>query len=112
MISLQSEVSPAFYGGWGRGQQEHAGKLGDQVNLETMEATPDPPTLGGDSRNLRLTALVITGAQDAASGTAIGDVVAGFFTGGHHVSMDRCGHYPWVDCPEQFVSVVENFLCQ
>lgn len=110
MISLVSKVSPAFYGGWGPSQQEHAGKLSGQVNLETMERTPDPPALEKNARSLDLAALVITGAQDAASGIAIGDVIAGFFSSGHHVSMDRCGHYPWVDSPELFVSVVENFL--
>ncbi|MEP6665677.1 MAG: alpha/beta hydrolase [Nocardioidaceae bacterium] len=110
MIALVSKVSPAFYGGWDSARQRHAERLQDQVNLETMENTPDPPALKLKPGELNLNALVITGEQDAASGTAIGDPIADFFANGRHVVMPRCGHYPWVDEPKQFVSIIDSFL--
>lgn len=110
VIAMVRKVSPAFYGGWGSSQQRHADQLQDQVNLETMDNTPDPPALELKSGELNLDTLVITGAQDAASGTAVGDAIADFFANGRHIIMPGCGHYPWVDEPKQFVSIISAFL--
>lgn len=110
MVSVVSSVAPAFYGGWDAARQTHADGQRDQMDLDTMERAPDPPALGKIPVLADVPALVITGAHDAASGVAIGDPIAGYFARGRHVTMPASGHYPWIDEPQQFVSLIESFL--
>jgi pimeloyl-ACP methyl ester carboxylesterase len=110
MISVIGSIAPAFYGRWGSAQQTHADGQRDQMDLDTMERAPDPPALGKMPVMADVHALVITGAHDAASGVAIGDPIVGYFARGRHVTMPASGHYPWIDEPQQFVSIIESFL--
>ncbi|GIE36893.1 hydrolase [Actinoplanes italicus] len=55
-------------------------------------------------------ALVLAGASDGMIGTAPARLVAGAHPYAHLEVMTESGHRPWVEQPEQFVKLVEDFL--
>ncbi|MBP8537739.1 alpha/beta fold hydrolase, partial [Streptomyces sp. MK37H] len=56
--------------------------------------------------------LAITGDRDAVTGMRAGELVAESFPDGQARPLPGVGHYPWVDEPDLFRQVVEDFLAQ
>jgi pimeloyl-ACP methyl ester carboxylesterase len=54
--------------------------------------------------------LVVVGERDGLTGAAIGETVAARFADARCVTITGAGHYPWIDEPEHFTSVVGTFL--
>ncbi|PRY47438.1 TAP-like protein [Geodermatophilus tzadiensis] len=54
--------------------------------------------------------LVVAGAQDAVTGLAPVQAVAGVFPHGRSVVVEDCGHFPWVEQPAAFRAAVDPFL--
>ncbi len=111
---LVPRLLPATYGRWDRRQQAHAAEERSQVSSAAREGFWNHDTdfyeLVVNLARVLAPVLVITGASDALSGVAAGDVVAQCFRDSRHVTLDGCGHYPWVDEPDAFVAAVMEFL--
>jgi proline iminopeptidase len=114
---LLDRTAPAAYGQWGPRQQAHAVAEPTQFNeAARMGFWPSSDVecrrIVADLARVTARVLVVTGARDALTGVAAGDVVAGHFPEARHVTLDGCGHYPWIDAPGRFVDVVAGFLAE
>jgi proline iminopeptidase len=114
VFDVLSRYTPAGYGGWAPRQQEHATAqlAGFALTAWTgFWAAPDGPeaVLAGLAR-VSSPVLVITGERDGLTGVTAGDVAAAYFADARHTTLAGAGHYPWVDRPEEFAAVVEEFL--
>ncbi|WP_377271141.1 alpha/beta fold hydrolase [Peterkaempfera sp. SMS 1(5)a] len=113
---LLTRVAPGTYGHWGERQRAHAAAEVSQLHPVPRAAFwqgVDEAVRRGVTDALGALAapvLVVTGDRDGASGVAAGAVVAGQFPNGHHMTLAGCGHYPWVDEPEDFRRTVTGFL--
>ncbi|AXI77763.1 alpha/beta fold hydrolase [Peterkaempfera bronchialis] len=113
---LLTRVAPGTYGRWEARQQAHAAAEGEQLHpvpraafwqgVDEAVRRGITDALGG----LEAPVLVVTGDRDGASGVAAGAVVAGQFHDARRVNLAGCGHYPWVDEPEEFRRTVATFL--
>jgi proline iminopeptidase len=114
LLAVLDECTPGAYGKWEPRQQEHASTQAEQFAIEAWLGFNGNPDMLADTltRLGEVTApvLVLTGANDAQTGVAIGDYVASLFPNAKHVTITGAGHYPWVDEPDQFVEVVSSFL--
>ena len=54
--------------------------------------------------------LVVAGQQDGLTGLAPVVAMADMFPSGTAAVIDGCGHYPWVEQPEEFSRVVREHL--
>jgi proline iminopeptidase len=111
---LLHRIAPAAYGRWEMRQQDHAAGEAAQFNEEARarfwRTDGDCRTIVDGLARVVAPVLVVTGACDGLTGVAAGEVVADCFPNARHVTLDGCGHYPWVDQPERFVQAVAEFL--
>ncbi|MFB7876618.1 alpha/beta fold hydrolase [Nocardia sp. NPDC056064] len=118
VFALLDRYVPAAYGAWEERQRAHAATQRTQFSLEAWKhfhgngdrTEPERflPTLG----QVPAPVLVVTGAADALTGVSAGDATAARFPSAKHVSIPGAGHYPWVDNPRGFSSVVAEFLAR
>jgi proline-specific peptidase len=107
---------PFMYGAWGERQQAHAAGADVEQNAEAETHYWQPGDIDVAEMQQRLTSLdvpvlVIAGAVDAVTGVESARAVAKDLTGADLVVLDACGHFPWVDRPQEFRDVVLAF-CQ
>ncbi|POX38314.1 alpha/beta hydrolase [Streptomyces sp. Ru73] len=113
---LLLRAAPLAYGSWDEPQRAHAATEGGQLN-------PVPragfwQSVDDRTREALLTALrdvtcpvlVITGDRDALSGMRAGELVAASFPDARLRPLHLAGHYPWIDDPDRFRTLVETFL--
>jgi proline iminopeptidase len=114
MLDVLGRYTPAGYGKWAVRQQEHAKMQQDLFSLTAWagftRTDVDPAGIVARLKELSEPVLVLTGDRDGLTGVAVGDIAVAAFTHGRHVTLDVCGHYPWVDQPQRFVQIVEDFL--
>ncbi|MFI9724587.1 alpha/beta fold hydrolase [Streptomyces sp. NPDC052396] len=116
--SLLLRAAPLAYGRWDAPQRAHAATEPDQLNPVPRAAFWQ----GVDEaacravlerlQDVHCPVLVITGDRDAVTGMRAGELVAASFpprTSWLH-PLFGVGHYPWVDEPEMFRPLVEDFL--
>ncbi|MCW2686410.1 MAG: hypothetical protein JWR37_1300 [Mycobacterium sp.] len=115
--ALEDEVhrtAAHWYGGWSPAVQQH---------FELDESLPEPPSWlraafyvgAADGRPARLAAvptpvLVLAGESDGVAGTGPAERVAAVYPEGRLATLPDCGHWPWVNHPELFRALVEEFL--
>ena len=68
------------------------------------------PRLPALLRRLRLPTLIIWGQQDAIIPVNCGEIYQQNIRGSRSVIMDRCGHSPQEEKPQEFVNIVAEFL--
>lgn len=115
---LLPRIAPMAYGQWNARQREHAA-------FESLQLHPVPCAAfwqGVDNatrqavlerlRLVRCPVLVITADRDAVTGLRAGELVADCFRNARLRVLHRVGHFPWVDQPGLFRSLVEEFLDQ
>jgi pimeloyl-ACP methyl ester carboxylesterase len=106
------------YGRWDEPQQAHAASEAAQLHpvprAGFWQGVDEPTRLALLERLREVTCpvLVITGDRDAVSGMHAGKAVAESFPRGRWQPLHEVGHYPWVDEPELFRPVVEEFLAE
>jgi proline iminopeptidase len=106
---------PFMYGAWGERQQAHAASA-DIEQDESAEAhywQPGDLDLQEVRRVLGqvwVPTLVIAGDVDAVTGVTAAEAVAAGMAGARLVVLPHCGHFPWVDRPDEFRRSVEGFL--
>ncbi|NJQ01798.1 alpha/beta fold hydrolase [Streptomyces zingiberis] len=115
---LLRRAAPMGYGRWDETARAHAAAEPDQLNpvprAGFWQGVDEP---GREALLARLAAvtcpvLVVTGALDAVTGVRSGELVAGSFPGARVRSetLKECGHYPWVDRPDELRELIEEFL--
>ena len=116
--ALVRATRPFFYGRWDERTQAHAAsadrqtskraELGFGAGAEQVDVAAILAALG----ELAVPVLVVGGERDALTGVASVHAVAASFPGAEVAVLPRAGHFPWVDEPEAFRSVVAPFLAR
>ncbi|MBH5336719.1 alpha/beta hydrolase [Streptomyces pactum] len=114
--ALLAATAPAAYDRWEEPQRAHAAD-------EAGQSHPVPRAgfwQGVDEAARRAVlarlaelpgpVLVVSGDRDAVAGVRAGELVAASVPDGRHHTLPGAGHYPWVDRPAEFRTVVEEFL--
>jgi proline iminopeptidase len=115
---LLLRVAPMAYGRWDEPQRAHAATEGGQLHpvprAGFWQGVDDHArrALLELLREVKAPVLVVTGDRDAVSGMEAGRLVAESFTNARQQPLHGVGHYPWVDEPDLFRPVVEDFLAQ
>jgi pimeloyl-ACP methyl ester carboxylesterase len=86
-------------------KDEHYENRVFELMMDDLEATGYDlrPAL----RGVRIPTLVIEGAQDPI---ATSEIVHDAIPGSRLELINACGHFPWLEQPETFYAMVENFL--
>jgi len=104
--ALMEAMTPSFYGEWTERAQSHAAAEDDQVNpIARRKFYPDDFTIDGlveALAALQAPVLAVTGNLDCATGEAVGARI--------HRTVDGAGHFPWVDEPDTFRALINDFL--
>ncbi|WFB09236.1 alpha/beta hydrolase [Streptomyces sp. LX-29] len=114
--ALLFRAAPMAYGRWEEPQRAHAAAEGAQLGPVPRagfwqgvdEATRRALLVG--LREVTRPVLVVTGDRDAVTGMRAGELVAASFPHARVRTLHQVGHYPWVDAPELFRPIVEDFL--
>ncbi|WP_431959640.1 alpha/beta fold hydrolase [Actinacidiphila sp. bgisy160] len=114
--ALLLQVAPMAYGHWDEPQRAHAAAEGGQLHpvprAGFWQGVDEPGRLAVLARLREVTCpvLVLTGDRDAITGMRAGEVVAACFPHAVLRPLHAVGHFPWVDEPDLFRPVVEEFL--
>src|SRR3984885_8439576 len=108
-------VAPFSYGRWDAAAQAHDAAGEQQTNEEAAvafaaEGAFDPAATRAGLADLRTPVLVIGGSLDLQRPPAVTAEFAALFANSRLVVQPGAGHFPWLDDPGQFVSVVTEFL--
>lgn len=114
--SLLLRAAPMAYARWDAAQRAHAATEPKQLN-----PVPRAGFWQGVDEETRVEllerlhevdcpVLVVTGDRDAVTGMRAGEAVAASFRSARLKPLHEVGHYPWVDEPEMFRPLVEEFL--
>lgn len=106
----QRAIAPAGYAHWGETEQTHSrvGECRLEAALAYLEAGTPGDLLDRISQ-VEVPVLSIAGAEDALVGCSPVRALSDVFARGEFVTIDDCGHYPWVEQPAAFVSVISGF---
>lgn len=75
--------------------------------LFTAEA---PPALRGLLRRIRVPTVVISGTEDRTISVRASQQTAAAIPDAGFVAIDRCGHTPQEECPDELVAAIVDFL--
>ncbi|WIM99159.1 alpha/beta hydrolase [Actinoplanes oblitus] len=103
--------APLGYATWGPAEQAHA-RVGRWA-LPAVQAyfSVDPPAdFAARLARVGAPVLVIAGAEDCLTGLAPVVALAGLFPAGRAEVLPACGHYPWVERPDAFRRVLDEYL--
>ncbi|GAA4602960.1 pimeloyl-ACP methyl ester carboxylesterase [Actinoplanes octamycinicus] len=103
--------APLGYAAWGPAEQAHAA-VGEFALPAMVAFFSVPPPADFAARLGRVTApvLVVAGAEDCLTGLAPVVALAGLFPAGRAEVLPKCGHYPWVERPDEFRLVLDEYL--
>ncbi|MFE1175991.1 alpha/beta fold hydrolase [Streptomyces sp. NPDC058773] len=109
-------AAPLAYGRWDEPQRAHAATEGAQLGpvprAGFWQGVDDQLRLAllAGLREAACQVLVVTGDRDGVTGMRAGELVATSFPHARVHPLPGVGHYPWVDAPEVFAGLVEDFL--
>ncbi|MER5783363.1 alpha/beta hydrolase [Streptomyces mobaraensis] len=119
--ALLRRAAPMGYARWDAPQQAHAatedGQLHPVPRIAFWQGVDEPArrALLDHLRSATFPLLVVTGDRDAITGVRAGELVAASFPAASRTEVRTLygvGHYPWVDEPEMFRPLVEDFLAR
>ena len=64
----------------------------------------------GELASIEAPTLVITGEYDFICGPACAEDIAGGIGGAQKVVVEECGHFTFVEKPDEFCAAIEGFL--
>ncbi|WP_104129454.1 alpha/beta fold hydrolase [Cryobacterium sp. N21] len=107
----QRDSAAAGYATWHETGRAHA-QIGRWSRAAaTAYFSVDPPhDIAAWLLEMTAPVLVIAGAQDCLVGFEPVQALARMFPAGHSVTIEECGHYPWVEQPAAFRRVLHTFL--
>jgi pimeloyl-ACP methyl ester carboxylesterase len=108
-------TAPFFYGRWDAAARAYDAAEKDQTNEDAAEAFGadgafDPAAARAGLTGLGSPVLVIGGGLDLQRPPAVTAEYAALFPAARLIVQPGAGHFPWLDDPGQFVSVVTEFL--
>jgi pimeloyl-ACP methyl ester carboxylesterase len=108
-------MAPFFYGSWGAAAQAHDAAEEEQVNESAAAefgaaGAFDPEAARSALAEFGAPVLVLGGDLDLQRPPRITAEFAALFPKSRLVFQPGAGHYPWLDDPGRFVSVVTAFL--
>jgi proline iminopeptidase len=108
------ELRVFSYARWDDRARAHAASTDTQMSLRAMAAF-GAPAFDGQAFLSALQAfsgpaLIVVGTLDGATGVAAGHVVASELRDARVAEIADCGHYPWVDKPDELRAVLVGFL--
>ncbi|MGH3745631.1 MAG: alpha/beta fold hydrolase [Mycobacteriales bacterium] len=112
MAFLEQASIPLWYGTWGPAQQAHAARQREEVDvraamtLRNDAARWSPPDLSA----VEAPVLVVAGALDFLTPPAAAHAVHELFAHSTYAEIEGAGHFPWLDDPDTFATVVDDFL--
>lgn len=107
----QQQIAPLAYARWGTVERAHAHKAHYNVAAARAYFSVEPPSdLIAQLSSVTAPVLVMAGAHDCGTGVAALRALANAFPAGRLVTVERCGHFPWVEQPAAFRDAVDNFL--
>lgn len=115
---LLDRVAPFYYGRWTADAKAHAAGYHAQVSRGAQVSFTGGPMIRQFDRVGALAALlalpaatlVLAGSLDGGSGIPGAEAVTRSIAHAELVVLDGCGHYPWVDAPDEFAATVASFL--
>lgn len=107
---LERMTRPFWYGRWDETAQAHATRNDGMVNLRFAAAFQRAPVPELHLDQVQAPVLVVGGALDALTPPACSRELAERFPAGQLEILDGAGHFPWVDDPAAFRTVVAEFL--
>jgi pimeloyl-ACP methyl ester carboxylesterase len=112
---LERETRPFWYGRWDMRAQEHAAGADRQMSLRASAGYPpgaDYDVAAARELLSEVTAavLIVVAEHDAGTGVAVADQFAALLPSAEVAVLPGAGHFPWVDDPDGFRSVVASFL--
>lgn len=110
-------IAPFHYGRWDATSRAFDGRRAYERNAEAAdsyyaEGAIDPPAIRSALATLAAPVLLIAGEHDLGLPPESAAEYASLFPQGRLVVQPGAGHFPWLDDPDQFVRVVEEFLAQ
>jgi pimeloyl-ACP methyl ester carboxylesterase len=109
-------LRPFGYGVWDERAQQHAASTDSQMSLRAMAgfagdglAAEAASALAGLT-DFTAPTLIIVGERDGMTGTSAGELVGARLRTVRLVELAACGHYPWVDTPDEFRRTISEFL--
>ena len=108
-------ISPFMYGRWDDDVRAHDTWMDERRDDEKAMAFGadgafDPERTRGALSVLDVPVLVLAGALDSGNPVPVMAEVAAVFPRAELVVQQGAGHFPWVDDPDGFVSLVEGFV--
>ncbi|MEU4428476.1 alpha/beta hydrolase [Actinoplanes sp. NPDC024001] len=103
--------APLGYAAWGPAEQAHAavGRWSLAAALAYFSVAP-PEDFAGRLGRVTAPVLVVAGEVDCLTGLAPVVALADLFPAGRAAVIERCGHYPWVERPDEFRRVLDAHL--
>lgn len=112
-------MRPIFYGRWDDEISAHAAAASDEMD-PVAERSFYPPGHVAERparqavvqalANVTSPVLVVAGDRDGATGVESAHAVAASFPNARTEVLEGVGHFPWVEVPERFRSLVAEFL--
>jgi pimeloyl-ACP methyl ester carboxylesterase len=111
---LERLVRPFYYGRWDDEIAAHAHAADREMSPRAAQgyapAQLDVGALAEQVRSIRVPTLVVAGEHDGLTGVAGARAVADAVPASRFGVIQGAGHFPWVDAPETFHALVEEFL--
>jgi pimeloyl-ACP methyl ester carboxylesterase len=112
MTMLYDMTTPLWYGTWGEVQKAHAGRQKTEVDVRAAMTLRNDLTRWAlpDLSAVQAPVLVVGGSLDFLTPPAAAHAVHELFCQSTYVEIEGAGHFPWLDDPETFATVVDDFL--
>jgi proline iminopeptidase len=108
------ELRVFSYARWDDRAKAHADSTDTQMSLRAMAAF-SAPSFDGDAfltalHGFSAPTLIVVGSLDGATGVTAGHVLAAELHDARVAEIEDCGHYPWVDKPDELRALIVGFL--
>ncbi|MGO4596914.1 alpha/beta fold hydrolase [Terrabacter sp. 2RAF25] len=112
--ATRQAMSPFFYGAWTQAARDHAASDGAQRNGEGTAAfwagLPEDEEVIRALGALPAPVRVVVGEVDLMPGPELGERIAALFPNGRCIVQRGAAHFPWVDDPALFATLVSEAL--
>ena len=112
---LEPVTRPFWYARWDEREQAHAAGGSRQMSMRAYagfrpEGDYDVDAARESLRGITADVLVVVGERDGVTGVSVADKYCALLPHSRRVVLPEASHYPWVDEPDSFRDVVDQFL--
>ena len=112
-VSMLFEMTvPLWYGSWDDAARQHAAAARTQVDVRAAMAIRNDLAQWTmpDLAAVEVPVLVVGGSLDFLTPPVAAHAAKDLFADGTYAELEGAGHFPWLDDPEAFASIVDDFL--